>query len=208
MGAMASQITSLAIVYSAVYSDPDQRKHQSSASLAFVRGFHRGPVNSPHKWPVTRKMYSFDDVIMRTSRRYNTQLLPHQFGNRSLRNTIRGIQSRSKQHQKRWCISFLCFCGSTLPITTTGAAGDRTFGMSPRAMRNSHVTGASRRRTDWRYVHIEGRRGVLNSWDRRSKILKSCWPVCMMTINRPKWKYRHFKSAWQWEFFLPNQYTK
>ena len=41
-----------------------QRKHQSSASLAFVRGIHRVPVNSPHKWPVTRKMFPFDDVIM------------------------------------------------------------------------------------------------------------------------------------------------
>ena len=64
MGAMASQITSLTIVYSTVYSDADQRKHQSSASLAFVRGIHRGPVNSPNKWPVTRKMFPFDDVIM------------------------------------------------------------------------------------------------------------------------------------------------
>ena len=42
----------------------DQRKHQSSASLAFVRGIHRRPVNSPHKGPVTRKMFPFDDVIM------------------------------------------------------------------------------------------------------------------------------------------------
>ena len=42
----------------------DQRKHQSSASLAFVWGIHRWPVNSPHKWPVTRKMFPFDDVIM------------------------------------------------------------------------------------------------------------------------------------------------
>ena len=41
MGAIASQITSLTIVYSIVYSDADQRKHQSSASLAFVRGIHR-----------------------------------------------------------------------------------------------------------------------------------------------------------------------
>ena len=64
MGTMASQITSLTIVYSTVYSDTDQRKHQSSASLAFVWGVHRGPVNSPHKWPVTRKMFPFDDVIM------------------------------------------------------------------------------------------------------------------------------------------------
>ena len=64
MGMIASQITSLTIVYSTVYSDADQRKHQSSASLAFVRGIHRRPVNSPHKWPVTRKMFPFDDAIM------------------------------------------------------------------------------------------------------------------------------------------------
>ena len=47
-----------------LYSGVDQRKHQSSASLAFVWGIHRGQVNSPHKWPVTRKMIPFDDVIM------------------------------------------------------------------------------------------------------------------------------------------------
>ena len=64
MGAIASQITSLTIVFSTVYLDTDQRKHQSSASLAFVRGIHRRPVNSPHKWPVTRKMFPFDGVIM------------------------------------------------------------------------------------------------------------------------------------------------
>ena len=58
MTTMASQITSLAVVYSIFYSGADQRKHQSSASLAFV------PVNSPHKGPVTRKMFPFDDVIM------------------------------------------------------------------------------------------------------------------------------------------------
>ena len=64
MGVVASQITSLTTVYSTVYSDADQRKHQGSASLSFVRGIQRGPVNSPHKWPVTRKMFPFDDVIM------------------------------------------------------------------------------------------------------------------------------------------------
>ena len=64
MGAIASQITSLTIVFSTVYLDTDQIKHQSTASLAFVRGIHRRPVNSPHKWPVTRKMFPFDDVIM------------------------------------------------------------------------------------------------------------------------------------------------
>ena len=64
MGPMASQITSLTIVYSTVYSGADQRKHQSSPSLAFVREIHRWPVNSPHKGPVTRKMFPFDDVFM------------------------------------------------------------------------------------------------------------------------------------------------
>ena len=64
MGTITSQITTLTIVYSTVYSSADQRKHQSSASLAFVRGIHRRLVNSPHKWPVTRKMFPFDDVIM------------------------------------------------------------------------------------------------------------------------------------------------
>ena len=65
MGAMASQITSPKSVYSTVYLGADRkRKNQSSASLAFVRGIHRWPVNSPHKWPVTRKMFPSDDVIM------------------------------------------------------------------------------------------------------------------------------------------------
>ena len=64
MSAIASQITSLTIVYSTVYPSADQSKHQSSASLAFVWGIHRRPVNSPHKWPVTRKMFPFDDIIM------------------------------------------------------------------------------------------------------------------------------------------------
>ena len=79
MDTMASQIVSLAIVYSTVYSGIDQRKHQSSASLASVRGIHRWPVNSPHKWPVTRKMFPFDDVIMFLLPRYiNIALLGFQ----------------------------------------------------------------------------------------------------------------------------------
>ena len=65
MGAMASQITNLTIVYSTVYSGTYQRKHQSSAPLAFVRVIQRWPVNSPHKWPVARKMFPFYDVIMK-----------------------------------------------------------------------------------------------------------------------------------------------
>ena len=77
MGAMASQITSLTIVYAAVYSGADQSKNQSSASLAFVWGIHRGPVNSPHKWPVTRKMFPFDDVIMIRHRRSMSRRMWH-----------------------------------------------------------------------------------------------------------------------------------
>ena len=67
ISAMASQITRLTIVYQTFYSGADQRKHQSSVSPAVVRGIHRWPVNSPHKRPVTRKMFPSDDVIM-----YNT----------------------------------------------------------------------------------------------------------------------------------------
>ena len=51
---IACQITSRTIVYSTVYWGADQRKHQSCASLDFVRGIRRWPVNSPHKKPVTQ----------------------------------------------------------------------------------------------------------------------------------------------------------
>ena len=52
VSASASQITIFTIVYSTIYSGVDQRKHQSSASLVFVRGIHRWPVNSLHKGPI------------------------------------------------------------------------------------------------------------------------------------------------------------
>ena len=76
MGKMTSQITSLIIVYPTVYSGADQRKHQSSAALAFVRGIHRGSVNPPraHKWPVTRKLFPFHDVIMWTTLKHTSSL--------------------------------------------------------------------------------------------------------------------------------------
>ena len=61
---MVSQITSVSIVYVRVCSGANQRKHQRSASPAFVRGIYRLPVNSPHKGTLTRKMFPFDDVIM------------------------------------------------------------------------------------------------------------------------------------------------
>ena len=89
MTMLASQITSLPVVCSIVYSDVNQRKHQSSASLAFVREIHRGPVNFPHKWPVTRKMFPFDDVIM--SIQY-----PNQLGEMSYSVTV--VSCKKKHH--------------------------------------------------------------------------------------------------------------
>ena len=63
---MASQITGVSIVCTTVCSGADQRKHQRSTAVAFVKRLHWLPVNSPHKGPVTRKMFLFDDVIMLT----------------------------------------------------------------------------------------------------------------------------------------------
>ena len=68
MSAMVSQITGVSIVCSTVGSGADHGKHQSSVSLAFVRGIHWWPVNSAYNRPVTRKMFPFDDVIMKTTR--------------------------------------------------------------------------------------------------------------------------------------------
>ena len=62
--AMVSQIIGVSIVCSAICSGADQRKHQSSASLAFVRRIHRWPVDSHQKGAVTQMMFPFDDVIM------------------------------------------------------------------------------------------------------------------------------------------------
>ena len=64
MSEMASQITSITIVCSTIYSGADKRKYIISASLAFLWGIYRWPVNSPHKRPVTRKIFPFDDVII------------------------------------------------------------------------------------------------------------------------------------------------
>ena len=64
MSAIGSQFTRISIVYSTVCSGADQRKHQSSASRAFVRGIYLWPVNFPHKGQLTRNLFPFDDVIM------------------------------------------------------------------------------------------------------------------------------------------------
>ena len=108
MGVMASQITILTTVYSSAYSGADQRKHQSSASLAFVRGIHLWPVISPHKWPVTRKMFPYDDVIMflqfRPFVREATSDSPHkgQYWGRSMCFVVVFHVNLNKLFNKQW----------------------------------------------------------------------------------------------------------
>ena len=98
MIAMASQITSLTIVYSTLYLGTDERKHQSSASLAFVKGIHRWPVNSPHERPVARKMFPFDDVIM-----HRSSIDSRYLGATVVQRPIQCITNKSFQHY------LLCF---------------------------------------------------------------------------------------------------
>ena len=109
MGTIASQVTSLTIVYSTVYSDADQRKHQSSASLAFVQGIHRWPVNSPHKWPVPWKMFPFYDVIMYQliyqNKNYHAQLIKNHksFSHSvSLVSVCKGLLTLNQHSFKKW----------------------------------------------------------------------------------------------------------
>ena len=76
MSVIASQITGASIVYSAVCLRTDQRKHQSSTSLAFVRGTYQWPVNSLCKGPVTRKVFPFDDFNMMLVTAYGAMVTP------------------------------------------------------------------------------------------------------------------------------------
>ena len=103
MDSIASQITSLTIVYSTVHSGADQSKHQSSASLAFVWEIHRWPVNFPHKWPVTRKMFPFDDVIMDHN---NPLLILHTF---LWEPALRDIFSKLSKINAIFSLKILCF---------------------------------------------------------------------------------------------------
>ena len=98
MTMLASQITSLTVVYSIVYSGVNQRKHQSSALLAIVREIHRGPVNFPHKWPVTRKMFPFDDVIMKEPRHERLRNVI----NDNVNNNVYLKNDLIQKHLKRW----------------------------------------------------------------------------------------------------------
>ena len=93
MRAIASQITSLTIVYPGA----DQRKHQSSALLTFVWGIHRKRVNSPHKWPVTRKCFHLmtSSCASRLSRPSALFLMPS--WRLSLRPLWKDVPNASKQ---------------------------------------------------------------------------------------------------------------
>ena len=73
------------------------KKHQSSASLAFVRGIHRWPVHFPHKRPVTRKIFPFYDVIMNNATTSNVERRP------DIKQKITSIS-----HTSGWAISCLC----------------------------------------------------------------------------------------------------
>ena len=88
----------------------DQRKHRSSASLAFVRGIHRGPVNSPHELSVTRKMFPFDDVIILWIRSFQNDHIVQRcrlesiIGIATLRQYSSTIMLRRKQVNLKICI--------------------------------------------------------------------------------------------------------
>ena len=113
MSTVASQITSLTIVYSSVYSGAGQRKHQNSAPMAFVRRIHRWPVNSPHKWPVTRKIFPFDDVIIHYAKHYGWE------PNSMPRYCMVGFHSNSYEARElcdfscRWNFQFWVTCNTS-----------------------------------------------------------------------------------------------
>ena len=69
MSTMTSQIIITSIVYSTVCSGAYHRTYQSSAELAFVRGIQWSSVNFQHKGSITRVMFPFDDIIIRTGGR-------------------------------------------------------------------------------------------------------------------------------------------
>ena len=98
MSVMASHITGVSIVYSNVCSGANQRKHQSSASLVFVRRIHRWPVYSLHKGRVTRKIFPIDDVIMETRTRLCCKVITTAAGS-PLHNTVK------RQSQHAWIIT-------------------------------------------------------------------------------------------------------
>ena len=104
MRAMASQISGVSIVCSTVCSVADQRKHQSSASLAFMRGIHRWPVVSPYKGPITQKIFHL--------------VTPLWFGSVSRQQTPQGQSIATWwRHQIETFSALLGICAGNLPVT-------------------------------------------------------------------------------------------
>ena len=101
MTTMASQITSLAVVYSIVYSGADERKLRSSASVAFVRGIHRDRWIPRTKGPATRKIFPFVDVIMFY---VNVNIRPMTIFKRPLVTSFSGVLIFPIVPRAVWCI--------------------------------------------------------------------------------------------------------
>ena len=155
MTLMASQITSLTTVYSAVYSGTDQRKHQSSALLAFVRGIHRRPMNSPHKGPVTRKMFPVDDVIMITHTPPHTHNNSNNNKNEHGEHTLHSLVSN-------W-VSVVCWSRvTTRPLCVQYSYGviwnavrlDERFAVQPVYTMTVHQVGCKLPCTKWCPHHV------------------------------------------------------
>ena len=117
------------------FSGADQSKHQSSASLAFVWGIHRGPVNSPHKWPVTRKMFPFDDVFMKIEA--------------AVFHSHNPLLAELVIHQMESFSALLAFCAGNSPVTGEFPAQrpvTRSFDVSFDLRSNKRLSRQSRRR--------------------------------------------------------------
>ena len=95
MGAMVSLITSLTIVYSTVYQTQIKENIKAPRHWPLCGKFPGPPVNSPNKWPVTRKMFPFDNVIMNCGLSYSFLI-----------NTKNGCQIMS------WCGALINVCWS------------------------------------------------------------------------------------------------
>ena len=159
MGAMASEITSLTIVYSIVY--------QSSASLAFLRGFHRGLVNFPHKWPVTRKMFPFHDVIMRLwwylpmqSGAIHLLMVVHQSNAIALFFLISG-RFYVSIYKKKYCLRLL-HIQSIFPNSYT----EKTYAQ-PMIKANFYPCGIN---SDRRQYRFDLTKGILLTWTTRGRV--------------------------------------
>ena len=107
---LKTQITNVSIVCSTICSSADQRKHQSSTSLDFRRGIHWSLVDSPHKGPVTWKMFPFDDIIMYVM----LTLSLYSLGISSIGN--HGVAGGISECRLSSCSSFLCILSSVFSL--------------------------------------------------------------------------------------------